>query len=127
MGIYLGTWKNSGVPLCLSNAVYGSYDGKGGINRRVTEVDSKNDIAVWGGNYNTRKTIYTHIDIKYIVSLQGKIKEEVDIIIMALLAAPVPYTVTPSAGPVRRRHVVASVAGSAPGPGEGIDLPKGYT
>ncbi|KAI9798656.1 MAG: hypothetical protein M1833_004645 [Piccolia ochrophora] len=83
LGLFLGTFAASGLPangvnaLFVPNAVYGSRDQQGRINRRVSKQD-RNNRAVTGGNYDPTRTSCSHQDIDYKPEFAGMDKEQVD-------------------------------------------------
>ncbi|KAL8688232.1 MAG: hypothetical protein Q9218_005805 [Villophora microphyllina] len=76
-GIYLGTWRKSGLRARYSNAVYGSQDAKGRINRRISKEDAHGSV-VHHGAYDCRRTACSHHDIDYVGNYRNMTKEEVD-------------------------------------------------
>ncbi len=86
LGVYLGTWRGSGLPSAQANAVYGSRDSLNRINRRVSK-ETNHGTIVDGGNYNARKTACSHADINYLPTYHGMSRREVDDAIMPLLTA----------------------------------------
>ena len=74
-GIYLGTWRDSGLPAARSNAVYGSRDALMRINRRVSK-ETQHGQVVLGGNYDVRRTACKHENIDYCERYQGLTKAQ---------------------------------------------------
>ena len=77
MGVYIGTWRGAGPGNGPVNAVYGSMDHRGRINRRISKEDGFGQ-PVSGGNYNYRQTACSHEDVNYTDTLRTRSKEEVD-------------------------------------------------
>ena len=65
---YLGTWKNSGLHVAVSNAVYGSRDNSDRINRRISKETSHGVVVVVGDRYDTKRTACSHDDINYVAN-----------------------------------------------------------
>ncbi len=98
-GIYLGSWRGSGLPANVSNAVYGSRDVFNRINRRISKEDNQGHI-IWGGSFSSHTTACSHKMIQYITRFAGMTKAEVDSHIQPLLdqqahCAIQPITLTP--------------------------------
>lgn len=73
-GIYLGTWRRSGLPVDRNNTVYGSRDRRHRINRRINK-EIEGGIVVQGGNYDRLRTACSHPDIKCVTRYRGLSKE----------------------------------------------------
>ena len=91
-GVYLGSWNRSGLHAMESNAVYGSSDGRGRVNRRISKEDNNGRVVV-GGNYDSKRTACSHGDINYAGRFAGQSKEAIDRMIKGVeqdrsLAAP---------------------------------------
>jgi len=56
------------------------------INRRIVKVDIVGSV-IYRGNYDVKKTVYSHNNINYLPAFLGIIKGEVDSYIMPMLAA----------------------------------------
>ena len=65
------------------NAVYGSCDRQGRINRRVSR--ERHSGVVVEGRYDTKRIAYSHEDIIYVAKYVGMTKEHVENAIMPLL------------------------------------------
>ena len=81
-GIYVGTWKGSGlsarrVALGLVNTVYMSVDKRGFVRRRITKWDRHGE-EVMGSNWDGSSISCPHEDIKYVQRFKGMSKEQVD-------------------------------------------------
>ena len=94
-GVYLGTWRGSGLAADAANAVYGSQDRRGRVNRRVSKETARGE-PVRGGQYNYRRTACKHEEVEYIPTLAAMSKEQVNHYIRTflrlLLEAPPPPT-----------------------------------
>ena len=77
VGVFLGTWRNSGLEAAASPSVYGSRDRRGRINRRLSKWTPAG-VLVTGGNYSAFRTSCTHDDVLYAVHFQGLGREEID-------------------------------------------------
>ena len=64
------------------NAVYGSMDSQGRINRRISKEDG-DGYVVTGGNFNALKTACLHAKIEYLPEYRNLSKEAIDEIIRA--------------------------------------------
>ena len=85
VGVCLGTWSHSGLPAEASNAVYGSRDKRGRINRRISK-QTMGGVLVVGGSYSCYRTSCSHDDIVYVEHLAGLSKADVDALVGTQLA-----------------------------------------
>ena len=81
-GIYVGTWKGSGlsarrVALGLVNTVYMSVDKRGFVRRRITKWDRHGE-EVMESNWDGSSISCPHEDIKYVRRFKGMSKDQVD-------------------------------------------------
>lgn len=116
-GIYLGTRSGSELSGSQSNAVYGSKDRLGRINRRISKEDNAGNV-ITAGNFDPRVTACKHEDIRYIQRLQGLTRSQVDSMINPMLvvgggvlALPAP-PVASSRAPLRLTWIDLSSAAS---------------
>lgn len=110
LGVYLGTWKQSGPTASGRNAVYGSRDRKNRINRRISKEDDQGNV-IRGGNFDTKKYACKPETIDYIERYRGMTRKQVGAAIKPLLDAPPP---SPHFG--YRRTAGAGTAGATSSP-----------
>ncbi len=89
LGVYLGTWKQSGPTASGRNAVYGSRDRKNRINRWISKEDDQGNV-IRGGNFDTKKNACKPENIDYIERYRGMTRKQVGAAIKPLIDAPPP-------------------------------------
>jgi len=89
LGVYSGTWKQSGPTAIGRNAVYGSRDRENRINKGISKEDDQGNV-IRGGNFDTKKNACKPENIDYIERYRGMTRKQVAAAIKPLLDAPPP-------------------------------------
>ena len=112
LGVYLGNWNQSGLPLGESNASYGSRDILGRFNRRIS-LEHADGHRVEGGNYNSKATACKQEGIDHIGQYRGMTQEQVEAAVSPLREAPRGNTESATPSSTRRRRPRVDIDRSA--------------